>query len=398
MQSKEPQSAGAPPLPTHFAPAERAHPQVLRREIAAASNNAVVDALMATIGGLLAVLNEQRQVLAVNEGLLRFMGVDRADEVLGLRVGEAVQCVHAHDMPGGCGTGEYCATCGQAIAQVTSLREDRPVETSCALTVTRDGAEVDMFLRVRSTPFQIGEWRVLLIFLQDVTDRQHRATLERAFFHDVRNTLTALQVTSDLLRRTLRTDNPAADLAHDAVRLCRRISSEIDLQRCLSESSLSSYTVTRARHALADIFRDLQSMYSRHPAAEGRTVAVSPFPADEVITTDATVLLRVLDNMIVNALEATPEGGTIRVWMEQDATTLSFCVWNPGAIPHAFTKRIFQRNFSTKPGTGRGMGTYAMKLLGEKCLGGAVTFTTSDAGGTCFRIRLPDARRAQRSE
>ena len=69
---------------------------------------------------------------------------------------------------------------------------------------------------------------------------------------------------------------------------------------------------------------------------------------------------------------------------------ISFCVWNAQAIPQKFAIRIFQRNFSTKEQAGRGIGTYSMKLFGEKFLGGRVSFTSSPKKGTVFRLTLTD--------
>lgn len=94
--------------------------------------------------------------------------------------------------------------------------------------------------------------------------------------------------------------------------------------------------------------------------------------------------------MVTNALEATSNDGTVKVWAEkQDASHLSFCVWNHKPIPQDIAPRIFQRNFSTKQGAGRGIGTYSMKLFGEQILGGQVSFITSPEEGTVFRFSLP---------
>ena len=93
--------------------------------------------------------------------------------------------------------------------------------------------------------------------------------------------------------------------------------------------------------------------------------------------------------MITNALEATEEESTVKVWLEQKDNFLSFCVWNRQVIPQDIGLRVFQRNFSTKEGAGRGVGTYSMKLFGENILGGQVSFTTSADAGTVFRFSLP---------
>jgi len=93
--------------------------------------------------------------------------------------------------------------------------------------------------------------------------------------------------------------------------------------------------------------------------------------------------------MIINALEATHENGEVKIWLEHQDNTLSFYVWNDQEISQEISRRIFQRNFSTKKQAGRGVGTFSMKFLGEKILGGQVSFTTSSTKGTIFRFFIP---------
>ncbi len=119
---------------TYFASPERASDADLKKEIEEASKNLVVDELLHSVGGVLAVLNEHRQILAVNEGLIEMLGIPDAGEVLGLRPGEAVHCVHCNEMPGGCGTSRACASCGAVVSIVSSLASDRPEEGTCALS------------------------------------------------------------------------------------------------------------------------------------------------------------------------------------------------------------------------------------------------------------------------
>jgi hypothetical protein len=107
-------------VPTFFASPERAREGDLRRQIEEVSSNPVIDALVASVSGLLAVLNEHRQIVALNDTLLNAIGVKDSGEVLGLRPGEAIRCVHADELAGGCGTSRYCSTCGAAIAIVSA--------------------------------------------------------------------------------------------------------------------------------------------------------------------------------------------------------------------------------------------------------------------------------------
>ena len=115
-------------METYFAPAERANDIELKKEIEIVSKNPVIDGLMNVVSGFLAVLNKHRQILALNETLLDMIGIGDAGKVLGLRPGEAVRCIHAQEMPGGCVTTEFFSTCGAAIAIVTILGQKKPME------------------------------------------------------------------------------------------------------------------------------------------------------------------------------------------------------------------------------------------------------------------------------
>jgi sensor histidine kinase regulating citrate/malate metabolism len=96
-----------------------------------------------------------------------------------------------------------------------------------------------------------------------------------------------------------------------------------------------------------------------------------------------------LSIMLINAFEASKRGGLIKLWLEEGDEALVFCVWSQGIIPEEVRPRLFQRNFSTKNGLGRGMGSYAMKLFGERFLGGTVEFTSTERDGTVFRFAHP---------
>jgi sensor histidine kinase regulating citrate/malate metabolism len=97
----------------------------------------------------------------------------------------------------------------------------------------------------------------------------------------------------------------------------------------------------------------------------------------------------VLTNMLKNAFEATPRGGKVTLQCQLEGDSLRFSVHNPGVIPEETAAQIFRRSFSTKAESGRGLGTYSMKLFGERILGGKVSFTTSQQEGTVFTISLP---------
>jgi len=93
--------------------------------------------------------------------------------------------------------------------------------------------------------------------------------------------------------------------------------------------------------------------------------------------------------MIKNALEATQEGGVVTIDCESGGDRVLFQVHNDSAMPEKVQLQIFKRFFSTKNEPGHGIGTYSMKLLGERYLGGEVFFRSDEASGTTFTLCIP---------
>lgn len=372
-------------METHFASPERAGQDELRRDIESVSNNPVIDSLLNTASGLIAILNEHRQILALNLSFLRMRGVEDEEAVMGLRPGEFVQCVHSHEMEGGCGTSEFCITCGAAIAIVSSFESNEPAEERCVLTIEKEGKREDLFLRVRSAPINIYGRRLLLLFLDDITKEQQAANIERLFFHDIQNIVFAIQGRAELLS----IDDEADPFILDIFNLSHRLAKEIEIQRSLSQKNGNSYSPRFRSLPVKTLMEDIRNMFEHHPAAASKTLLFEPLNMDLSVQTDASLLMRILVNMVTNAMEASIAGDQVSFRVQKTPSNVIFTVWNAAPIPDAVQKRIFQRNFSTKSDIGRGLGTYAMKFFGESVLKGRVGFSSSPETGTSFWISLP---------
>ena len=359
----------------------------LQAEVTTVSKSAIVDGLLEAVHGLMAVLNENRQLLAINDSMLNALGAGSLKKVLGLRLGEAIHCIHAQTAPGGCGTTEFCPTSGAAIAQVIALAGSHPAEQLCSIEIPGDEAHNNLFFRVRASPLKIVEHRYILLFLQDVSQEQRAAMLEQTFLHDLRNTAMGLSVGSELLADNLTGEN--SQIARDILLLADRLTREIELQRCLAHSTITNFKSQPNPLSVDKLFDELKRSSRHHPAQVGRTLEFATPQPDHILSSDLTILHRILYNMIINALEASAAGGVVKIAAQSDEAHETFSIWNAGCIPPEIARRIFQRNFSTKGALGHGLGTYAMKLFGEKLLGGHVSFTTSPEAGTCFKLELP---------
>lgn len=368
-------------MDTFFAPAERTSEDVLHEEIVGLASHPVLQELLHGINALIAILDEHRQVIALNESFLRNLGIDDAQAVLGLRPGQVLGCIHCDGEPNGCGTTKYCSSCGAAIAIVSALARQKPAEKLCALTASRGGNALDRTFLVKASPLKLEGRRYILLFLQDVTLEQVRGALERTFFHDISNMLTGLLGVSQLLASA---PTPRLlDVVHQsALRLCK----EVAIQKCLFKNDMSEFRVAWEEVTAQALLSELRNVYQEHRASRHKALELQdPLPAISIIT-DVSLALRVMCNMVTNALEATDDQGVVKLWFEQEGNSLVFSVWNDKAIPEMVRHRIFLRSFSTKQGNGRGIGTYSMKLIGEKLLCGKVTFASSESEGTVFRF------------
>jgi K+-sensing histidine kinase KdpD len=380
-------------MDTFFARADRADGDDLELQIEIAANNPVADGLMQNISGMLAVLNANRQIVSINKTFLKSLGIDDPGRVLGLRPGEALHCEHATDEPHGCGTTRHCASCGAAIAIVCSLGVKQSIERTCALTRVQNGTSADLALSIRSTPIRIQGQDFLLLFVKDISHEQRRANLERSFFHDMSNVLTVLSGACEILNGGGGDQEVVRQITRSTSRLVR----EFEIQKRLFLGDEFDFPVRASQTTVSLIFGELREQFARHPAAHNRSIEFPAHYPPTLIVTDHSLCMRVLTNMIVNALEATKEKDVVQIWLEESPNAITFCVWNGQVIDKDNALRIFQRNFSTKEGLGRGFGTYSMKLFGEEFLSGKVSFQSPERSGTVFRLELPLDRTATES-
>ncbi len=372
-------------MDTHFAPVGRTDVKVFQQQVESVSSSPVMNTLLDTMAGLLVVLNEDRQIVALNHSFLATLGIDDPGKVLGLRLGESLKCEHAYNAPAGCGTTAYCSTCGAAIAMMTAINENRIDEQMCALTAVRDGARHDISLLIKVHPLTVENHRWILVIAQDVTQQQFWANLESVFFHDINNILSTLSGYAEILAM----DQPGNKEVGKVNQSIARLQNEMSLQRSLSRRKDAKYIPKKSESSTNGIKRETGLIVHRHPATNGKQID-ELWPEENVrLTTDTLLVSRVLGNMIINALEASDEGETVRLTTRVEPSHITWEVWNNGFIPADIQKRVFQRHFSTKANFGRGLGTFSMKLFGEHYLKGAVSFTSSEKDGTTFKFRIP---------
>jgi signal transduction histidine kinase len=141
--------------------------------------------------------------------------------------------------------------------------------------------------------------------------------------------------------------------------------------------------------SLASVLRATCQEIQGLSLARNRTLACDSSSRDAVIRCDHAILKRVIWNLFQNALEASPCGSTV-TWScsPGENKTARFSIHNATFIEPEDQMRVFSRSFTTK-GHGRGLGTYSVKLLTERYLGGSVSFSSDCGSGTTFTVCLP---------
>jgi signal transduction histidine kinase len=368
---------------TRFAPGDRVDSDTIRRQTQAVLDTAFLRQLYDAVIEIVIILNRQRQIVFYNRALVEYLGLSDPNSLYGLRPGEALNCQHACESPGGCGTTEFCRTCG-AIHAIISSQERKGDVKECRI-LQRDGGEA-LNLLVRTAPLTLGTEQYTLFAVTDISDEKRRQAFELVFFHDLMNSATGLEIFTKLLG-TARPEQIAEikDRMHQGVSL---LLEQIRSQRDLTAAENRELAVRRIKITSKTLLRNVIESWRPRETIRAHPVVLDPQSHNVTFTSDPTMLSRVLTNMLKNAVEASPDDGTVTVGCRKADEGVEFWVHNTGVMPPDVQTQVFQRFYSTK-GEGRGLGTYSMKLLGERCLKARVSFTSRPGEGTIFSICCP---------
>ncbi len=120
---------------------------------------------------------------------------------------------------------------------------------------------------------------------------------------------------------------------------------------------------------------------------------VNRAPGDTfLIRGEQLLVFSMLANLLKNAAEASPAGGTVSLFLcdspnAKDALAEIF-IHNEGAIPAAIRGRFFQKFATAGKQRGTGIGAYSARLM-ARTLGGDIRVESSEEKGTTITVQLP---------
>lgn len=367
---------------TEYASSERASRIELIKQNLLLKNSDLLISVGNSVLQMLVILNKQRQIVYANKIFMDLIALPNDESYIGKRPGELLSCAHSELTAGGCGTTKFCSTCGAVNSILESQTGVESVKETRFLTKNQDALD----LLVKATPYTTGGQEFTFFVISDISNKKRRQVLERVFFHDVLNSAGGISGLSGILNEIEEQEErmKVADMIHQA---SNNLISEIVLQKEISAAENGDLELKIVEVNSQSILQQVADLYSKHEITAGKFIEIDANSENFSFKTDPLLLRRIIGNMTKNALEASLPDSTVTLSASK-TDNIQFSVHNNSYIEKRAQLQLFKRSFSTK-GTGRGMGTYSMKLFGEKYLKGKVGFISNEAKGTTFYVQLP---------
>jgi len=290
-----------------------------------------------------------------------------------------------------------------------ALREPGGLGHAVQIPLVKEGQEIGLIEVASTGSYLTGETTAALEFLaeqlpamvdlcrlleeklrleRELAERERLALLGQmaaSVSHNLRNPLSSMKT---ILQVQLEKPDLPFDLRHD----CALVVGEIDRMSAKLAQLLkfSKPSVNGQAVAAVALAKQTAALFSRD--AERRNIRLEfDCPAGEIpVLASEEALSEMLSNLIVNAIEAQPNGGRVRVCVSQVEEHLEIRVEDdgPGISPQT-RSRVFEPFFTTKAtGTGLGLAIVARRIAD---IGGAISCESPiHAGkGTRFTLELP---------
>ncbi|MFN2529935.1 MAG: PAS domain S-box protein [Pyrinomonadaceae bacterium] len=210
--------------------------------------------------------------------------------------------------------------------------------------------------------------------------------------HDFNNSLAAILGRAQLLRRQLKDDGLIRNLdiiqtaAEDAAATVRRI------QTFARKSQVKEFEMLDLRSLLHDAIEITRTRWQNEARARGLEYRVElDAESGPSANGSASELREVFVNLIVNAVDAMPKGGTVAISCRRHGSKLHLEFADNGTgMPEDVKEKVFEPFFTTKGAQGTGLGLSVSYSIIERH-GGSISVTSEVGEGTIFRIKLPAA-------
>ncbi|WP_194852504.1 sensor histidine kinase [Nonlabens antarcticus] len=269
----------------------------------------------------------------------------------------------------------------EILANAAFLKDANTGDKSKMTLVVRAEELEDTFVRLETT-VQILERK---LETQDIANRLAE--------HDLRNRLSSIVSVADILSKTQIDDNQRKwvetikRVGKDTLHL---LASARDFAKMERGEYLPQYVLFDVISSLASVTKDFMNLIDE------KKVEINMFCNDEeiepgsdelFINGDQFYLEHLFQNLIGNAIDASPENGTIDILI-MDGSDFKIRISNAGMIPIEIQKNFFEKYTTSGKDRGTGLGTYIAQMV-ARFHGGDITFESTATEGTALTIRIP---------
>ena len=272
--------------------------------------------------------------------------------------------------------------------------------------LTVEGLRVRLGFSIFPLFAESGETTGLVITFQDLTQvraleetsrRQDRLAavgrVAASIAHEIRNPLAAMRGSIQVLRSEMNGDPAQAELMDIILRESDRLNRIITDYLTYARPRAKSHANVDLRELLHETF-----MLLRHsPEIHEDHILEEALPDEPVmVNADAAQLKQVFWNVTRNALQAMPDGGTLRAQLQPSAAgraRVIFIDTGRGMSPEQ-VERLFEPFSSTTGGTGLGL-SIVHQIIRDH--GGTINVSSREQQGTTITIELPGDSRSQES-
>jgi two-component system OmpR family sensor kinase len=229
--------------------------------------------------------------------------------------------------------------------------------------------------------------------LESAFHRQTQFTADAS--HELRTPLAIIHSGSELALARHRSPQEYRQTLESNLRASKRMNALVDSLLLLARADADALALEYARFDLLQAAEDCVALLA--PIAKERKITLRTEGAPLEIEADRNRILRLMTNLIGNAIQYNRDGGSVKVAVVREGDCAAVRVSDTGAgIALADQPRIFERFYradrsrSTRTG-GCGLGLAICKSIAS-AHGGDISFTSAVDVGTTFIVRLPISR------
>ncbi|MEY2949351.1 MAG: hypothetical protein RLZZ248_552 [Bacteroidota bacterium] len=208
--------------------------------------------------------------------------------------------------------------------------------------------------------------------------------------HEIKNPLTPMKLSIQHLQRAFQAH--PQDIENHIKKVSQTIVEQIEGLAKIATEFSNFASMPKAVNQVFDLNTCVQSIYELHVNGTQSTISFQLIlpPTVVYVNADKAQLIRVLQNLVTNAIQAIPVSGQGKIIIDLSIKKSEAYIQitdNGTGIPLDIQEMVFVPNFTTKS-SGSGLGLAICKSI-ITAAGGKISFTTKEDVGTTFTVQLP---------